>query len=117
VLVVEDELAIRRVMVEALLEEGYAVVEASNGAQALHQVDADCPDAIVLDLMMPVLDGRGFLRECRQRPRCAQVPVVVVSAAHGVAEECTRLGVEYCLRKPFDLFELLSLVERIVDAA
>jgi CheY-like chemotaxis protein len=113
VLVVEDEQAIRRIMVEALRDEGYAVMEAADGAQALARVDETRPDLIVLDLMMPILDGRGFLRECRTRPTCARVPVVVVSAAHAVAEECFDLGIEHYLRKPFDLLDLLTVVDRM----
>ncbi|MBV9173586.1 MAG: response regulator, partial [Chloroflexi bacterium] len=61
VLVVDDEPVIREVVAEALEFEGYAVETATNGAEALAKVRAHAPQAIVLDLMMPVMDGWAFL--------------------------------------------------------
>jgi CheY-like chemotaxis protein len=75
VLVVDDEEAIRLTLAEALEDEGYAVVTAQNGAEALVQVRARPPHGIVLDLMMPVLDGWGFLKAYRAEELCAGIPV------------------------------------------
>ena len=119
ILVVEDDEAIRGLVSEVLRDDGYDVSEASNGIEALEAVSARRPDLIVLDLMMPVMDGWTFVEECRRSRRCEQVPIVVTSAAHDLprtAERLRSLGVRTCLSKPFDVDGLLALVERYVAA-
>jgi CheY-like chemotaxis protein len=119
ILVVEDDEAIRGLVSEVLRDDGYDVSEASNGIEALEAVSARRPDLIVLDLMMPVMDGWTFVEECRRSRRCEQVPIVVTSAAHDLprtAERLRSLGVRTCLSKPFDVDGLLALVQRYVAA-
>ena len=75
VLVVEDDATIRSTIAEAIAEEGYRVLTATNGLEGLQEVRSGAPDAVLLDLMMPVLDGWGFLAQCRREhsartPRC-----------------------------------------------
>src|SRR5436190_5778708 len=79
VLVVDDEPDVRNTVAMILEDEGYRVVTARDGREALNKVRSQLPDAILLDLMMPVLDGAGFLRECRANPECRRVPVLVMS--------------------------------------
>jgi two-component system, chemotaxis family, chemotaxis protein CheY len=115
ILVVDDDDAIRRLVSEALRDNGYQVREAANGVQALETVSRTPPHLIVLDLMMPVMNGWTFLEECRRTSSCAEVPVVVTSAAHDLPRSADRLramGVRTCLAKPFDMEGLLALVER-----
>jgi CheY-like chemotaxis protein len=72
------------------------------------------PAAILLDLMMPLLDGWGFIAACRQQRICLGVRVVVMSAAHGLEDITSRLkqlGVKAVLAKPFDLVELIALMK------
>jgi two-component system response regulator MprA len=115
VLVVEDEDVIRTTLAEALQDEGYHVATASNGAEALQLVRATEPDAIVLDLMMPVMDGRAFLAACRREQRCAETPVLVLSAHHKLAElAAVELQVDDFIAKPFQLDAVLEAVERLV---
>jgi CheY-like chemotaxis protein len=119
ILVVEDDAAIRGLVTEVLRDDGYAVSEAANGAEALAHVGESKPDLIVLDLMMPVMDGWTFVEECRRWERCAQVPIVVTSASHDLprtAEKLRSFGVRTCLAKPFDVEGLLALVERYVPS-
>jgi CheY-like chemotaxis protein len=119
ILVVEDDDAIRGLVSEVLREDGYQVREATNGAEALQTVQEGCPDLIVLDLMMPVMNGWTFLEECRRNLPCAEVPVVVTSASHDLPRTADRLramGVRTCLAKPFDVDGLLALVERYAPA-
>lgn len=114
ILVVEDDAAIRALVSEVLRDDGYDVSEASNGAEALEYVGGHRPDLIVLDLMMPVMDGWSFVEECRRSARCREVPIVVTSASHDLSRTADRLrsyGVRTCLAKPFDLDGLLALVE------
>src|ERR687885_2636111 len=80
VLVVEDEPIIRRFLEEGLTDAGFHVITAHNGAVALDRVEEHQPDAVLLDLLMPVMDGLEFLRERQQQPRLAALPVVVLSA-------------------------------------
>ena len=97
VLVVEDDPVIRQVLPESLEGEGYLVREAQNGRQALDLLDGWRPDVIVLDLMMPVMDGWAFRAEQRARGLGAHVPVVVLSAsrhAHASAEQLGAAALE-----------------------
>src|ERR1700694_4652871 len=115
ILVVDDDDAIRGLVSEVLRDDGYDVREATNGIEALEQVRQQRPDLIVLDLMMPVMDGWAFVEEGRRKACCSEVPIVVTSASHDLprtAERLRRYGVRTCLAKPFDVEGLLALVER-----
>jgi CheY-like chemotaxis protein len=120
ILVVEDDDAIRTLVAEVLMDDGYQVREATNGAEALERLKEQRPDLIVLDLMMPVMDGWTFVNECRRIRSCGEVPIVVTSASHDLprtAEQLSALGVRTCLAKPFELDGLLALVERYAPAS
>ncbi|MDH3571018.1 MAG: type II/IV secretion system protein, partial [Gemmatimonadota bacterium] len=82
VLLVDDEESLRKVMRDLLEREGYEVEEASDGVEALDQVDRHAPDIVVLDLNLPGLDGYGVLNHLRSRPATENIPVVVLTA-HG----------------------------------
>jgi len=115
ILVVEDDDAIRGLVSEVLREDGYQVQEAANGVEALGKLQIERPDLIVLDLMMPVMDGWTFVEECRNKDWCGDVPIIVTSASHDLprtADKLRTLGVRTCLAKPFDVDGLLALVER-----
>ena len=115
ILVVEDDEAIRGLVSEVLRDDGYDVGEAANGVEALQYVGGHKPDLIVLDLMMPVMDGWTFVEECRREKGCREVPIVVTSASHDLPRTADKLrayGVRTCLAKPFDVDGLLALVER-----
>ena len=120
ILVVEDDDAIRELVSDVLRDDGYDVREATNGAEALKQVCNERPDLIVLDLMMPVMDGWAFVEECRVKAFCEDVPIVVTSASHDLpttAERLRSFGVRTCLAKPFDVDGLLALVERYAPSS
>ena len=115
VLVVDDEEAIRLPIADALADEGYEVLTAANGAQALAVVRICEPHAVILDLMMPVLNGWGFLEACRREQLCGRTRVLIVSAYHKLAAAApNELHVDDFLRKPFDLDTLLGAVARLV---
>ena len=114
ILVVDDDRAIRTLLSDALDLEGYTVITATNGAEALAKMDGAMPDAIVLDLMMPVMDGRTFLQHCHADPRYAGMPVLVLSASHNLTELAPELGARACMAKPFDVDVLLAVVDRLV---
>ena len=114
VLVVEDDEHIRDALAEALDLEGYTVETAANGAVALQRVRAVQPDMIILDLMMPVMDGWAFMKACRREALCAGIPVLVTSAYRKLAETAPELAVQAYLAKPFDLDVLMGAVERLL---
>ena len=115
VLVVEDDPDVRDVVSMLLDAEGFRVVTARNGAEALSVACDEPPDAILLDWMMPVMNGGDFLRAWHEHPDCPPRPVVLMSASEG----CTRpevFGVDACVPKPFDLDTLLGTLVRALEA-
>ncbi len=114
ILVVEDDPAVREAVVRALRYEGYDVATAADGAEALDAVAGDEPDAIVLDVMMPILDG---LETCRLlRARGHDLPVLVLTALGDVSDRVAGLdaGADDYLAKPFALEELLARIRALL---
>ena len=103
VLVVDDDCEIRETLTQLLQKEGYTVLGAANGVQALAQLRAGHPNVMLLDLMMPVMSGWEVIEELGESGELANVPIIVVSAM------CAP-GARACLRMPVDLDELLSAV-------
>jgi CheY-like chemotaxis protein len=111
VLIVEDDADLREMMAQLLSLEGYRAETASNGREALKYLErGDRPDVILLDLMMPIMDGWEFRRRQVENPELAQVPVVVLSALDQA--RAADLGGTAFLKKPLDFDRLLELVRR-----
>ena len=115
VLVVDDEPTIRELVVEVLRLEGYAAVGAADGRAALAAMEEAAPDLVLMDVMMPGLDGRAAYLAMRARPAGVAIPVVLMSAAADPAR--LPAGVAAFLPKPFDLEQLLGLVARLLEGA
>jgi CheY-like chemotaxis protein len=111
-MVVDDDSSIRALIGAVLKDGGYSVQEAVHGGDALNRLRASRPDVIVLDLMMPVIDGPTFLKVCRALPHCAAIPVVAVSADPALLYQAESLGASACLSKPFELEDVCHLVKR-----
>jgi CheY-like chemotaxis protein len=109
VLVVDDDPDILEALCEILAMEGYRVAQARHGAEALARVAAERPDLILLDLMMPVMDGAAFAEALRARHPGAGIPVLVISA-DASPERAVGLEASAFLAKPFDLEALLAQV-------
>ena len=118
VLVVDDDAYIRDVVAQLLDGEGYSVEEAANGAEALRIVTAPGrrPDLILLDLMMPVMDGWEFARRLHEEHPTIGIPIIVLSAARLPSERLHVPGSRAVLPKPFDLDDLLDHVKRLAAA-
>jgi len=117
ILLVEDSSDLREAMGAVLTTEGYEVDIARDGDEALSRLRAGPrPCMILLDLFMPVMDGRQFRAEQRSDPALARIPVIVVSADDKLAEAARTLGVAHWLTKPVDLNALLALPARCCDA-
>lgn len=82
ILIVDDEPSILVLLDELLTDEGFTVDRATNGRDALEHALSAPPDLVVTDLMMPVMDGRTLVRQLRQQPRTATIPVLLLSAAY-----------------------------------
>ncbi len=118
VLVVEDDATTSEMMVKLLGKDGYSVVTAGNGRLALQQLAAEMPGLILLDLMMPEMDGYQFLAELRKHKEWSTIPVVVVTAKSMGAEDSMRLNgyVKGVLQKgSFEPKQLLAEVRRYMN--
>ena len=116
-LVVDDDETIRALFRRALEDDRWTVVEAENGAAALQRVFEESPDLILLDLMMPIMDGFEFLVEFRKREDAAAIPVIVVTAKDLTEEDrrCLSGGVERIVQKgALTRQELLAQVRLLV---
>lgn len=113
VLVVEDNQDMRDTLVEFLQTFGYPAIGAEHGQDALDKLKGmdSNPCIILLDLMMPVMDGRSFRQEQLKQPEVAGIPVVVISA-YDVVPHIQELQAAAYLRKPLDLTELMRIVNQ-----
>lgn len=112
VLVVEDDPDIQSTLATALQMAGYTVTLAGDGAEAMRHMHAALPCLVLLDLVMPVMNGWEFRTAQQQDPTLAAVPVVVISAGGRVRQKAATLGAAGFLKKPIDLDALLDVVQR-----
>jgi CheY-like chemotaxis protein len=110
VLIVDDDVATLAVERQLLVESGFRVVEAHDGAEALRLVQEDPPALVVLDVQMPGMDGPSFARELRMALK--RVPLVILTGVANPRHEADRCNAEAFLSKPFDAQELVSVVRR-----
>jgi CheY-like chemotaxis protein len=118
ILVVDDDASIRESLADLLDDEGYRVKTATNGAEALTLLRLPGgfrPCLILLDLMMPVMNGHEFYVEQQSDPALADIPIVVISADGNLARKASAFGGEY-LSKPVRLETVLDLVDRLCAA-
>jgi len=115
VLIVDDDDDIRETLGLALLYDGYTVKQAINGRDALNQLHSGStsPAVVVLDMRMPILDGRGFMAELRKVPAFAAIQVILCSANPNLADLAAELGVAAYLAKPAEYLALAALIARL----
>jgi two-component system response regulator MprA len=114
VLVVDDDAGIRQTLQDVLELEGYEVTIARNGVEALRKLDDELPSLMILDIMMPIMDGYTVAANLKSRGLSAQLPVLVLTADRQARARIRDLGADAYLEKPFSLDELLREVERII---
>ncbi len=114
ILIVEDDGDIREDLADILRNEGFEVVTASNGQEACERLrgPSALPGLILLDLMMPIMDGWQFRAEQLKDASLAQIPVIVLSGAADIRKEATALGAAGYASKPFKLDALLGTIRR-----
>lgn len=119
ILVVEDEPVLRRFVVQLLRREGYEVALAEDGAEALDLAFERTPHLVLLDLMIPKVDGFEVCRRLRDRPETARVPILVVSArdTDEARRHCREAGADDFIAKPFTVSELMARVEEALGGS
>jgi CheY-like chemotaxis protein len=113
IVIVDDELDLRQTLAELFIQHGYDVSVAANGAEALRLLGrARVPNVILLDLMMPVMDGWQLTTELAKYPAFRKIPVLLVSAVHDLNDHARQLRAAAALNKPFAVSSVLELVAR-----
>lgn len=113
VLIVDDDNDIREVFADALRLIGYSVHTAANGKAALELLsESEPPCLILLDMMMPVMNGQEFRKRQLVDPALSKIPVVVITAGRDAEQKARSLGVEHGLAKPVQLDELYEVVSK-----
>ena len=114
ILVVEDEFGVADVVVTALEDEGYRVLVAANGRQGMERLADTTPDLIILDFMMPIMDGAAMGKAVRAMDGLASLPIIMTSAVGEAAVKERFADFQAFLRKPFRIQELLQTVEKLI---
>ena len=119
ILVADDHPPTVSLIRTALEGEGFSVVTAANGAECLIAVHQDSPDVVILDVIMPVMDGLQTLRVIRENEATKTLPVIVLSVRDSDQDvlDGWRIGADLYLTKPFKLDDLLAAVKRITQVA
>ena len=117
VLVVDDDPTIRSAVAELLDAEGYRIRIASNGQDALEQIEQEAPTLVVLDMRMPILDGLAFARAAAATKRGTKMKILVMTAAVDASQAARAIEADGFLDKPFSFSDLLSEVNRLCRAA
>ena len=113
ILTVDDEMSILRFLRSNLEDRGYTVISATNGEEALHMIEMELPDLIILDVMMPKMDG---FEVCRQLREWSQIPIIMLSARGDEKDKvrCLDLGADDYIVKPFGADELIARVSAVL---
>ena len=113
ILTVDDELSILKFLRSNLEDRGYTVISATNGEEALHMIEMELPDLIILDVMMPKMDG---FEVCRQLREWSQIPIIMLSAMGDEKDKvrCLDLGADDYIVKPFGANELIARVSAVL---
>src|SRR4051812_27122178 len=114
VLIVDDDDSVRDLFTRALVGQGFAARSAAGGQEALQLIAHDLPRLIVLDLMMPGINGIEVLATIRQHPQTAAVPVLVTTATATSAYDLRDYGPIRVLRKPFELARLVRAAREML---
>jgi len=116
ILVIDDDEDIRDLLAMILSAEGHEVAMAVDGVAGIDQLRVGGrPSLILLDMMMPRLDGEAFLKAMRSNPNTADIPVIILTGHPAARKKAADLGTAGCLVKPVELAELLRMVQQAVS--
>lgn len=111
ILIVDDDTTIRDMLDTVLSDEGYATYQAGNGQEGVKLAERVHPELILMDIMMPVVDGATAIGQLRENPRTRSIRVIAMSAGSTLLQRVDQLQADGVLAKPFDLDELLANIE------
>jgi DNA-binding response OmpR family regulator len=116
VLIVDDEVITRQMLATLLKIDGYESIEAEDGLDALEKVENHAPDAIILDVMMPRMDGVTACKHLRSNPKTASIPILMLSGRTQIEaeEEGLNAGANVYLKKPMDIQKMLATLKNIL---
>lgn len=116
ILVVEDDPDLRRILKLQLEDRLYEVSEAENGAEGFRSIQAELPDCVILDLMMPVMDGFGFLKRVRSIMDTTEMPIIILTASEDERNRVRgfQYQADFYMSKPYDLDKLVGEVEQLL---
>ncbi len=119
ILIVEDDPDLRTILRLQLVSQDWEVSEAVNGAEGFAAISADAPDCVILDLMMPVMDGFGFLKRARSLMGLQSIPIIILTASEDERNKIRsfRYQADAYMSKPYDLEELTDQVKRLLMTA
>ncbi|MBF6612002.1 MAG: response regulator [Chloroflexi bacterium] len=115
VLVVDDDPDLVAICSLVLEHEGYKIDIARNGYEAYNRLERDGVDVVLLDVMMPVLDGITVCKMVKRDPRFKKVPIIVMSASERMQKEADDCCADAVISKPFDIDHLVSTVQRFTN--
>ncbi|MEM6612601.1 MAG: response regulator transcription factor [Cyanobacteria bacterium P01_C01_bin.72] len=117
ILVVDDDLTLRKVLQNSLEQRGYQVISVGSGKEALTSFSQDVPDIIVSDVSMPEMDGFEFCRQLRSQPSGKLIPFIFLSAKNELNDRVQGhiIGADSYLSKPFEMKELLANIEALIE--
>jgi len=118
IFLLDDEPDFVKVIKARLEANNYEVITASNGKEALERIESDNPDAIILDILMPQMDGYQVCERLRQGKKTADIPIILLTGKdlepRGIDERCLKLGINAFLPKLVDAKELLAKIEEVL---
>ena len=115
VLIVDDSEFMRMVLKNILKEQGYQIIETSDGSEAIEQFKVEKPDLVLLDIIMPKKDGVAVLGSLKQINSGVNVIMITAVGQEQIVEECEKLGAKGYIVKPFDEKQVLDAVKKVLD--
>ena len=117
ILITDDEEELRNVLKQSMENAGYEVVTAGNGREAVERVNLDAPDLVLMDVMMPEMNGFDAMRKIKENPSTAHIPVVMLTALDDDMNTAKgwKMGTSLYLKKPFVPAQLISYIKLILD--
>jgi two-component system alkaline phosphatase synthesis response regulator PhoP/two-component system response regulator VicR len=118
IMIIEDEDNLIELLKVNLMAEGFSVSVASNGIEGLKRTEDERPDAVILDVRLPLMDGWKVCQRLKENAKTKSIPIIILTAASqkSDAAEAKRVGCDLFLTKPFDPIELVKIVKQIITA-
>lgn len=115
ILIVDDQLGIRLLLEEVFSKEGYRIITAGSGHEALQKVEKSCPDLVLLDMKIPGMDGIEILKHLKKQRENVLVIMMTAYGELNLIQESLAMGAVRHFTKPFDVFELRDAVKSLLD--